>query len=114
MKNLRLIELLKARNMTIRSLAKMIFSGSPHLVQVLRGQRNGTPTWNKLRRIMTAEELLCAMEFANGTLAAQNIRLELEMGESPRVVAKRIDTNVPVRSVNVLRGTPRKLVEVGE
>lgn len=81
-RNSRLLDLLRKRDLNVDSLSQMIFSGRAHLTQVLRGQRNGTPTWNKLRRVLTAEELVCAMNFANAGLAKDKRMLVLtDQGE---------------------------------
>lgn len=99
MKNTELTDLLKKRDLTIESLARLAFCGPKSVVQILRGQRVGTPTWNKLKRVMTAEELLCAMRFANVRLCAEaNCRLELL---KERIVAVTIDPNLPKAPVKI-------------
>lgn len=77
-RNFVLVALLAKRNMTIDSLATMIFSGPAHLSQVLRGQRRGTRTWAKLLRVLNADEMNEAVKFANGTLAKKNLELVIE------------------------------------
>lgn len=93
-KNTRLIELLKARNLTIESLATLAFCGPKSVIQILRGQRVGTPTWQKLKRVMSVEELVCAIEFANVSLEHGNRKLELV---KDRVVARKINPEDPVK-----------------
>ncbi len=54
----------------------MIFSGRCHVTQVLRGSRNGTATWNKLARVLSYEELMAALRFANDHLKQKGLRLQ--------------------------------------
>lgn len=48
---------LRARGHTITSLADVMMCGRTHLTLVINGDRPGTQTWRKLKRVLTAEEL---------------------------------------------------------
>lgn len=57
-------ELLQKRSLTIELLADMIFTGRPHLSQVLNGRRPGTRTWATLKKVLSAEEYDVAWNYA--------------------------------------------------
>lgn len=64
------------RGLTIDALADMIVGGRCAVTQVLRGQRNGTPTWAKLARVLSHEEMMLALAFANSKLALKGLRVQ--------------------------------------
>lgn len=63
-----LVKLLKKRQLNYGTIADACFCGRSSVVQVLGGSRKGLVTWNKLKKVMSGEELAVAISFANERL----------------------------------------------
>lgn len=63
-------QMLRGRKATVESVAKQIFVNPKALTQVLSGKRNGTPTWNKLAKVLSKAEYDCARKFADAARVA--------------------------------------------
>jgi hypothetical protein len=89
-KNKELAKLLWLRNFNVTMLADQIFSARTHLVRVLLGQRCGTNTWPKLKRVLTEKEYATAKAYAE-----QILRKRQSAGE-PTGAFKKVSLDVGV------------------
>lgn len=81
MKNKALGDLLGKRGLTLENVRRMIFAGHSSLVQILRGQRKGVVTWNRLIHVLNKKEMEVAMDYANLKLKDKGWRLHLDENE---------------------------------
>lgn len=104
MKNKPLARMLHLRQMNFDLLSKQAFCSRAPMSLVLLGHRSGKVTWDKLGRVLSAEEMKVAQDFA---LTAAVQRVLKSHGLLDRITGERDTKTVDaVKAFQVMAGLP--------